>query len=575
MKIGIDFGSTYSTFSVYDERERRARALTLTEDGTVNVPSIVSLEEDGGFDYGKGAKERVGEEDVRIFEAFKMLLIETNKEMLKKRNYDEEYTPGVITEYFLEQNLVQALERSGTGDKKYEDVVICVPEIWSRGFQTLDGKNLLINILQSERMRSKVEIDHVRVVKEPEAASAFFAHNFEKETGEIFNGHLLLIDYGGGTLDITLTEVHSKGDGTMEICCREDGGAGENHPDEQGNGDIGTAGIAYMQNVIRGALCDAGILGANEQPDYTSPSFQKAVKRLETDLMTKSHQIRREFASYSDLDEILEEEPIEFGALQRYEGRKFKVTYQQLYRSYKEIIEQVLRQNIDEINEKVAKRINGNPCTPDMGTRNSFKIALVGGFGTFYLVQRQVEKIYNFSTSDLRKKNISVDNREQAISLGAALIAEGVVTLKKTAQFSIGLFAQDPDGIRRLHYAIQYHQELETGRPYFILDAETGEPIIYASLNGNVTQFAIGFNPDINEGSLMRISSKMSRKLDALPEYGFWNVGFSVDENDVLTMHILPAEGVWENENAALSIVLDSYRELFDLTEVRRVRNEI
>ena len=30
-----------------------------------------------------------------------------------------------------------------------------------------------------------------------------------------------------------------------------------------------------------------------------------------------------------------------------------------------------------------------------------------------------------------------------------------------------------------------------------------------------------------------------------------------------------------ENENAALSIVLDSYRELFDLTEVRRVRNEI
>ncbi|HIR25743.1 MAG TPA: hypothetical protein IAB34_09585 [Candidatus Egerieimonas faecigallinarum] len=67
----------------------------------------------------------------------------------------------------------------------------------------------------------------------------------------------------------------------------------------------------------------------------------------------------------------------------------------------------------------------------------------------------------------------------------------------------------------------------------------------------------------------------MSRKLDALPEYGFWNMGFSVDENDVLTMHILPAAGVWENENAALSIVLDSYRELFDLTEVRRVRNEI
>jgi molecular chaperone DnaK len=577
MKIGIDFGSTYSTFSMYDSKEKRPRALSLTEGSAVNVPTVVSLE-DGELDFGKGAKERVGEEYVRIFEAFKMLLTETSCEMLRKRNYDDTYTPKSVAEYFLKSNLLQVLERSGTGDKKFEQVVICVPEIWGRDLRTLDGRSILREILQSSDMKDHVSIDQVRVVTEPEAASAFFAYNFEKETGQLFNGHLLLIDYGGGTLDITLTEVKSDGEGTMEIGYREGGGAGENHPDKMGNGNIGNAGIAYMQSVIIMAMRTAGLLGSEELPDYTESDFLKAVKRLETDLMTRSSDLKKEFGSYGDLDEIFDEEPTPFGSILRYHGKKFKVTYQQLYQAYKETIAEVLKEKLDEINKKVQEHIKEDPCSAVSGTSDRFKIALVGGFGTYYLVQRQIAEMYNFSTSDQRQKNISVDNREQAISLGAALLAEGVVVLQKTARYSIGLWASDADQKKRVHYGIKFHQRIKPGEPYYICREDGTNsmvPIVYANLKKIITQFVIEFSECPDEGGLMAISPELKTRLLALPKEGFWQIGFSMDESDIVSMHIVPMQMAGANFGTReLKIPLENLHNLFDLTEVRRVKSE-
>lgn len=64
-----------------------------------------------------------------------------------------------------------------------------------------DGISILRDILYND---VDVPIKNVEVVSEPEAASAYFAYNYEAETSKSFNGYLLLIDYGGGTLDITL-----------------------------------------------------------------------------------------------------------------------------------------------------------------------------------------------------------------------------------------------------------------------------------------------------------------------------------------------------------------------------------
>ena len=589
MKIGIDFGSTYSVISAYNDAEERVEILTLAEDDSASIPSVVSVNRNGKVTCGKGAKEQLGKRTVRLFEAFKMLLPETNTDMLRKRGYDDIYSPRRVTKDYLESVLHGILNRYG-GDK-FEDVVICVPEIWGKNLRTLDGRSILREILTGKDSSGTeiadgidIPVGAVRVVTEPEAASAFFAYNFEKETGKNFNGHLLLIDYGGGTLDITLTEVISERQGVMEIGYREGGGAGENHPDSGGDGTIGSAGIAFMQDVVKNAIRNSGIVAEDEYIGYTSPGFASAVRDLESQLKAPDRikEIEDTFGEYGsyyqDYEAILEEDPIEFYEIE-YNDEPIAVTYQQLYASYKNVIEGVLNEQIKQINKKVSEHLGSDPTQPEAGVRNDFKIALVGGFGSFYLVKKQIEEIYNIDLNDkldMRTKNIAANKREQAISLGAALIAAGKIDLQKTARYSIGIYAPRSDGVYELHYGIKYHQTIEPGRPYFICNSDTDSdtPVnrsTYGRLNGEIKNFAIEFTERTNHGGLMVLKREMLEQLKALPEHGFWNCGFSMDESDIVSFHVVPSHMMKGKNVKPLVIPLGSYSKMFDLTDVKEI----
>lgn len=589
MKIGIDFGSTYSVISAYNDAEERVEILTLAEDDSASIPSVVSVNRNGKVTCGKGAKEQMGKRSVRLFEAFKMLLPETNTDMLRKRGYDDIYSPRRVTKDYLESVLHGILNRYG-GDK-FEDVVICVPEIWGKNLRTLDGRSILREILTGKDSSGTeiadgidIPVGAVRVVTEPEAASAFFAYNFEKETGKNFNGHLLLIDYGGGTLDITLTEVISERQGVMEIGYREGGGAGENHPDSGGDGTIGSAGIAFMQDVVKNAIRNSGIVAEDEYIGYTSPGFASAVRDLESQLKAPDRikEIEDTFGEYGsyyqDYEAILEEDPIEFYEIE-YNDEPIAVTYQQLYTSYKNVIEGVLNEQIKQINKKVSEHLGSDPTQPEAGVRNDFKIALVGGFGSFYLVKKQIEEIYNIDLNDkldMRTKNIAANKREQAISLGAALIAAGKIDLQKTARYSIGIYAPRSDGVYELHYGIKYHQTIEPGRPYFICNSDTDSDTpanrsTYGRLNGEIKNFAIEFTERTNHGGLMVLKREMLEQLKALPEHGFWNCGFSMDESDIVSFHVVPSHMMKGKNVKPLVIPLGSYSKMFDLTDVKEI----
>lgn len=589
MKIGIDFGSTYSVISAYNDAEERVEILTLAEDDSASIPSVVSVNRNGKVTCGKGAKEQLGKRTVRLFEAFKMLLPETNTDMLRKRGYDDIYSPRRVTKDYLESVLHGILNRYG-GDK-FEDVVICVPEIWGKNLRTLDGRSILREILTGKDSSGTeiadgidIPVGAVRVVTEPEAASAFFAYNFERETGKNFNGHLLLIDYGGGTLDITLTEVISERQGVMEIGYREGGGAGENHPDSGGDGTIGSAGIAFMQDVVKNAIRNSGIVAEDEYIGYTSPGFASAVRDLESQLKAPDRikEIEDTFGEYGsyyqDYEAILEEDPIEFYEIE-YNDEPIAVTYQQLYTSYKNVIEGVLDEQIKQINKKVSEHLGSDPTQPEAGARNDFKIALVGGFGSFYLVKKQIEEIYNIDLNDkldMRTKNIAANKREQAISLGAALIAAGKIDLQKTARYSIGIYAPRSDGVYELHYGIKYHQTIEPGRPYFICNSDTDSDTpanrsTYGRLNGEIKNFAIEFTERTNHGGLMVLKREMLEQLKALPEHGFWNCGFSMDESDIVSFHVVPSHMMKGKNVKPLVIPLGSYSKMFDLTDVKEI----
>lgn len=582
MKIGIDFGSTYSTISAYFPKEDNVRALTLVEGESASIPSVVSVSKKGKLTCGKAAKDQVGRRTVRTFEAFKMLLNEPDQDMLRARGYDDEFTPRVITRAYLDSLLHGVLLRYE--EERFEEVVVCVPEVWCKNVQTLDGRSILREVLQKELT---IPIDHVRVVTEPEAASAYFAYHYEKETGKSFNGSLLLIDYGGGTLDITLTKVNSDGKGHMEISFQAAGGAGENH-----DGTLGSAGIAYMQQVVAFAMKERGLLNRLEDLDYTNPDFVGAVRDLESQLKSPNRMkdIEDFFGSYgsgySDLQEVLRDDPEEFICLE-YADEEVPVTYQTLLRAYQSAIEGILVNQISEINRRVREKIGADPCEPAAGMRDDFKIALVGGFGSFYLVKKQLSEIYKLDANekiDLRTKNIHADKRELAISLGAALLAAEKVEQKKTARFSIGLYTAAQDKRYRPNYAIRCAQNVEARKPYYIL-WNPDEPDTpknrksFAALYNNIRYFVINFNEQGDRGGLMALKPAMLDRLRQIPQMGFWNIGFSLDESDIVHLHISPAsfgklltpDGAARKETV---IPLDNYVGMFELTEVKEVSAE-
>ncbi len=93
----------------------------------------------------------------------------------------------------------------------------------------------------------------MQVISEPAAASAFFAHNFQKSTGKPFDGKILLVDYGGGTLDITLSDISPSKKNTeeqnIEIKVLERTGAGENQ-----DGQVVKQVIIYMETLMKQRL---------------------------------------------------------------------------------------------------------------------------------------------------------------------------------------------------------------------------------------------------------------------------------------------------------------------------------
>ena len=202
--IGIDFGSTYTTVSAYRNETEKLETVVLGL-GTPYIPTLVGgkAEQLEGLRYGSAAKGIMGRKGHVLYKAFKMLLTEKKSELLKERGYTEEITPAVVAEKFLTDLIQKVLEHYG--EKEIDRVVIGAPEIWFKGVDSLSGRSILRNIFENMDC-----VKEVQVVSEPAAASAFFAYNYQTLRNETYDGHILLIDYGGGTLDITLSRVRER-----------------------------------------------------------------------------------------------------------------------------------------------------------------------------------------------------------------------------------------------------------------------------------------------------------------------------------------------------------------------------
>ena len=530
MNIGIDFGSTYSIISNYVKEKEMVEALTLSESSPY-LPTEVSLK-GAKYSFGTAAKSQNGKIGVRPFKSFKMLLAEGNDRIKKERGYDEENSPEKITQIFLEYSIKKALDIRG--EKQIENLVIGAPEIWSRKINTIDVRAKLRDICKEMPF-----VSHVEVVSEPAAASAYFAYNFYQSYKKYYEGTILLIDYGGGTLDVTLTEVRTrkdKGDVGMEIKVLERTGVGENE-----DGHIGKAGIVFMESVVSRAIRDAG-LDLSDEDLYGDPKFYRAVNEFEQALQSRTEDIQDVFDQYEDETSVIDEADDLFTDIE-FKGEEVYIRYSLIRKVYNDIIYGVLDEQLEKMISFMKKR-----NLPFMDReQDTFKIALVGGFGNFYLVNKQVEEKFKWTAYDQRRKGIinAREDRERAISFGAALLADRIVTIQHTAPYSVGLYLPTYENSTKRSYSGKYaigigeniqnneiHYQMSPGpRP-------AREKILFAGIEYIIISRPL--QPDkCIKATLTREMVNIIKSMSS-QELQVAYVGFSMDASEVLSIHIEP-----------------------------------
>lgn len=569
--VGIDFGSTYTTVSVYRPETESLAAKALSEGGTPFIPSVLAISKNQ-ISIGKEAKTMMTmpgrRNSVKSFRAFKMMLAEADEKSIRARGFDEEYTPEYVTQEFLEKVLRRILEREN--ETVIDHLVVGVPEIWNNEITTVDGRTRLRDICRRFPFIRRDADGNVcvQIVSEPAAASAYFSYNFKQETGRNFDGRLLLIDYGGGTLDLTLTDVETRPDKAgregMEIRVLKRTGAGENE-----EGRVGQAGIAYMETLMENAICEVFPEMAIEH----DADFYQAVDMLEAQLQECTSMIKGIFDEYGTNIRKLTEDAMDeadyFFSRIFYKGMPIDITYQQLVRTYHDVIRGIFEEKLDEVIHFMEERGIDYMNRKD----DRFKIVLVGGFGNYYLVQEQVSKKFTVNSMDNRQKHViqSQEDCEKAISLGSALLASGVIRIRNTAPYSIGVCAEAGNGIS-LTYGLYLNQDIEFNKVYFQRD-EYGDYVVLLSLSGGIHRFIINTHDDKRAAMIVRPKPEFRNKLGKVitNRDSTAVVGFSVDSSGVLSLHIHDYDSILDKiSSRGERIELTNFKELFDVQVLER-----
>lgn len=186
--IGIDLGTTNSLAAVWQDGKS---VLIPNAFGEYLTPSVVSVGEDGIIYVGKTAKERLISHPKDTVGGFKRFM-GTAKEC---RLGGRAYRPEELSAFVIKKLKEDAERYLG---EKVEEAVISVPAYFNDMARNATKRAGIIAGLKVER-----------IINEPSAA-ALACQNLDKDE----DSTLLVFDFGGGTLDVSMVECF---DNVIEI----------------------------------------------------------------------------------------------------------------------------------------------------------------------------------------------------------------------------------------------------------------------------------------------------------------------------------------------------------------------
>lgn len=193
--IGIDLGTTNSLVSVYEDGEIK---LIPNEKGDYLTPSVVHFFKDGSYVVGKEAKEYLKTEASTTFATFKRSM-GTDKVFAVPGN---RYTPIELSACVLKSLKADAERYLG---EEVTEAVISVPAYFADKARSAT---------KSAGQLAGLKVD--RIINEPSAAALAYKYHENKESineedeDNLDERRMLIFDFGGGTLDISILDSFDK-----------------------------------------------------------------------------------------------------------------------------------------------------------------------------------------------------------------------------------------------------------------------------------------------------------------------------------------------------------------------------
>lgn len=253
--IGIDLGTTNSLACIY--RGGRAELIP-NELGKYKTNSVVSMMEDGSVLVGAAAKERLITHPESTAASFKVWMGTERRISLGSRNFK----PEELSAFVLKQLLQDAERYLG---EPVEEAVISVPAYFN----------------DNQRCATKFAaqlagITVRRLINEPSAAALYHRYNSQMQD----DSQMMIIDFGGGTLDVSIVECFEN---IIEITAI----AGDNH---LGGNDIDSAIVAYFceQNGLSEKKLDSSALSSlYRQAEEAKIALSQNGAEAETSMMLR------------------------------------------------------------------------------------------------------------------------------------------------------------------------------------------------------------------------------------------------------------------------------------------------
>jgi len=407
--IGLDFGTTNSTISYFDKESGKLESFKARAGDADYIPTIVAYNKNKNYEIsiGYSAKEKLTSKNIEAYEHFKLLLGENADKVIKGKTK----TPTQVTYDFIEK-LLNDYKTCHKIDK-LDGIVMTVPETWVREESNITAKENIAEIFKNLGY-SDFEF---KLESEPVGAATYFCSSYEQNQGKEYTGYITVIDYGGGTLDVTLCEAMQG----REIKILERCGYGEY------NETNGCAGVAFDEAVIEKLIHDKNL------PIKKGDSkFIDLRNSFESKKITLCEDITEELKDYYDDPGNVEGEQI-FSL--KYNDEDIDVCCKDLDQCFNRVNAPKLRESLEQIKQYFSVH------KVDSKTPENFKVLLVGGFSNFYAVEKEVREFFDATSENMDKRfeqPFEIKNRALAISKGAALIAAGEYEIVHTCENSYG-----------------------------------------------------------------------------------------------------------------------------------------